>query len=656
MGTRIAFCLLLLGISFAGKGIAQENVCEWEPSFGLNDKHRKTDIHDKKEKTVEKEETGTTEESVNLEGTVKVGIIGNSEIPGAVHPDEDDGNPGDIFLWEFEDEEVEVPGEVDVSPDEDGGKPGDKILWEFEEEEVEVPEEMDVSPDEDGGKPGDKILWEFEEEEVEVPEEMDVSPDEEDGKPADNFLWEFVEDEAEVPEEMDVDPGKSEIGERTEQGGEGETGGERREEAAEEYIPENNGRPLNGREGEEGAGESIPVRIGGHYKLGTTWNFNRESPNDGERDRRGLSSLEAELGLELDMRLGGWKLFVSGRGLYDTAFGINGRGDYTDEVLDDYEKALELREAWGQGSIGESLDLKLGRQITVWGRSDNFRVTDLLNPLDNREPGLTDIEDLRMPAAMTKADYYMGDWKLSLIALHEHRFDKNPPFGHDFFPGKTAPPRDSEPARTLSNTGLAACLEWVSGNRDLSFYWASTYDDAVTFTPTQPPRGEHRRIKTVGVAGSWAVGDFLLIGEAAHTRGLRYMNDYGKTYSRTDLLAGMEYRGFTDTVISLDMMNRRLHGYGDHLSDSPEFPLRNDFQAALRITRNLMNEELELTALLVSMGVKAEHGGFQRFTAKYRINDDWRVTGNLVFYQSGTGVMENAGDNDRFALEICRGF
>ncbi len=49
-------------------------------------------------------------------------------------------------------------------------------------------------------------------------------------------------------------------------------------------------------------------------------------------------------------------------------------------------------------------------------------------------------------------------------------------------------------------------------------------------------------------------------------------------------------------------------------------------------------------------------GGFQRLSAKYRITDDRRVAGNLVFYQSGTGVMENAGDNDRFSLEICRGF
>ena len=36
---------------------------------------------------------------------------------------------------------------------------------------------------------------------------------------------------------------------------------------------------------------------------------------------------------------------------------------------------------------------------------DNLRVTDVLNPMDLRVPGLTDIDDLRLPVTMIKLDY-----------------------------------------------------------------------------------------------------------------------------------------------------------------------------------------------------------------------------------------------------------
>jgi len=63
------------------------------------------------------------------------------------------------------------------------------------------------------------------------------------------------------------------------------------------------------------------------------------------------------------------------------------------------------------------------------------RVTDILNPLDNRLPGMVDIKNLRLPVAMTKLDYYTGLWNLSGIMIHEARFDKTPVFNSDFYPG-----------------------------------------------------------------------------------------------------------------------------------------------------------------------------------------------------------------------------
>ena len=71
-----------------------------------------------------------------------------------------------------------------------------------------------------------------------------------------------------------------------------------------------------------------------------------------------------------------------------------------------------------------------------WGRSDTLRVLDVLNPVDNREPGLLDLVDLRLPVGMAKLSYYPHPgWSVTGIAIPEIRFSLDPPFGSDFFPG-----------------------------------------------------------------------------------------------------------------------------------------------------------------------------------------------------------------------------
>jgi hypothetical protein len=390
----------------------------------------------------------------------------------------------------------------------------------------------------------------------------------------------------------------------------------------------------------------------GYAKLGTAVNFAHHAPQGLETDWRDLTRLRAELQLEADYRLLDWKLFASAKGSYDLAYGLNGRDHYTPEVLDSYEEEIELGEAFVQGTLRRNLDVRLGRQIVVWGRSDNFRVTDILNPLDKREPGLTDIEDLRLPTAMSKIDYFQGPWQLSLVAVHEHRSSKLPPFGSDFYPSSTPAPAENSPDDTLGNTGLAMEVRAVMPGWDISFYEANLHADQITIVPSVPPVQEHPRINMTGAAMNTAHGNFLYILEAVHLRGLRFMTDYPEDHARTDLLAGIEYRGITDTTISLDLVNRHLHHFRPELSESPEAPQRNETQTALRIDRNLLHDRLTLTALLIFIDEWGRNGGLQRFTAKYDMADNWNITGGVIFYQSGPGALASIEDNDRVFMEI----
>ena len=91
-----------------------------------------------------------------------------------------------------------------------------------------------------------------------------------------------------------------------------------------------------------------------------------------------------------------WDSLISGNAFYNTVYRIRGRSQYNTETLESNETELEIREFSLRGTISDNFDLKIGRQIVVWGKSDSIRVVDILNPLDFREPGMIDIEDLDM--------------------------------------------------------------------------------------------------------------------------------------------------------------------------------------------------------------------------------------------------------------------
>jgi hypothetical protein len=413
-------------------------------------------------------------------------------------------------------------------------------------------------------------------------------------------------------------------------------------------------------------------------------------------DYGGLQRLRTRLNLQLDVDLPfEWKGRVAGFGFYDWAYLANGRNNYTREVLDEYEWEVDFQEVWVQGSLLDDLDLKVGRQIVNWGRSDSLRVLDVLNPLDNREPGLVDIEDLRRPVTMVKVDYYLGDWALSAIAIPEIRFSLNPRFGSDFAPvtaslgtfAAFASPED-KPSESFNNTQWAAALMGIFSGWDVSFHYARMYrdleylDPRVVLTDLGPPFGfvpipsagtelRHSRITLVGSGANYTIGSWLFKAEIAWIDGIDYTTSTLVALgplgfvdvptgivekSRLDFMGGIEYYGFTDTNIALEVVNRHIFGYRNDMR--PIFGLKeNTLETALRITRTFMNERLELTALGIVFGSYAQDGSVVRLDFRYDLRDALELGGGIVFYQKGDfAPFDTIKRNDRFFFEIKYSF
>ncbi len=405
------------------------------------------------------------------------------------------------------------------------------------------------------------------------------------------------------------------------------------------------------------------LTINGHLTLGSSYNVSHEAPKPGKTDWRGLSRLRSEFQVELEKNFSGsWKAFISGKAFYDAAYDIQGRHKYTSNLLNAYEKNMELLEAYVQGSLTGRLDIKVGRQIVVWGKSDNIRITDVLNPVDIREPGMTDIEDLRLPVSMTRLDYYLGDWNLTGIAIHEIRFNRMPEYGSDFYPATTPLPHENIPSDGGEHTEYAVALNGTFSGWDLSFYWADLYNDMAhpevvsTGFPIRMER-KHAPMEMFGTAFNAAVGNWLFKTEAAYLNGFKYFNSGTKTYSRTDVLAGIEYSGFKDITVSIEGAQRHINRFEDLLKRAPDYAVRNEFQSVFRITAKQLNDALELTFLASTYGVTGQDGSLQRVSAKYDLTDDLNIMGGIVMYQSGDRFMYSTiGDNDRIFFKIKYSF
>jgi hypothetical protein len=415
----------------------------------------------------------------------------------------------------------------------------------------------------------------------------------------------------------------------------------------------------------EAADEERWWDVSGSFEASASYNYRRHQSRTGT-NYKGLQRLRSRLNLALDLDLPDYEYFRDGKvklegwGFYDVAYAINGRSHYTEAVLDQYELDAEVGEAWFQGSPNDFLDIKVGRQIVIWGRSESLRVLDILNPLDNREPGRVDIEDLRRPLGMAKVDAFLGDWSLSLIAIPEVRFDRTPVPGSDFYQvSKLAPiPREKKP-KNFGDGEYAARLMGIFSGWDVSLHGAWFWNDAprldLRLGFPRPLTLVHDRLWMVGSGGNYTFGSWLLKYEVAYTDGLGFAASSGDE-ARGDILLGIEYYGFTDTTIVLEGVNRHIFDHEPAIR-SVSAVRQNMQEFSLRATKNFWNDTLHVTVVGIGFGYDLSFGSVVRLDVSYDIQDALKISGGILLYQNGDyPPLNQIGRNDRLLLQIKYSF
>jgi hypothetical protein len=302
---------------------------------------------------------------------------------------------------------------------------------------------------------------------------------------------------------------------------------------------------------------------------------------------------------------------------------IKNYSDFSTNINNDYD-IYDINELTLNVKLDEESDFTFGRQIIVWGKSDNIRITDKINSLNNTTPGIVDIEDLRRGRLLSKLDFYNGNWTYSGIFMHEARFSLLPEPGSDYYnPQLFSKAIRKGPSDNDGNFAFSA-----SGNfqgQDIVFYFLKDYVDNTSF-----------KSRMTAVAYNKVINSFSLKSE------LSYNDNYenNNVDSVVDSMLGIEYNGISDGSLSFEVANKN-----------------NTIQYATRYSQSFLNQTLDVSLLHSSYKKNGSGGGFTRLWSDYAINDSISLSTGLIYYHSGSNILfDSIKNNDRFFTSIKYNF
>lgn len=391
-------------------------------------------------------------------------------------------------------------------------------------------------------------------------------------------------------------------------------------------------------------------QLGGSFRTATPHSYPYTQPNGL------LAELKGEFDLMVKRRFASQlTVFAHAEVSHDFAIQINGSDEYPEEYKSDVEKQFELKEAWLEKSVTPWFDFKLGRQIVPWGTSETLRVVDVVNPLDLRNFGMTDIEDIRLAQTMSRFDFYSGPWDITALIIHETRQNKIPVEGSDFYLLDQPFPPVLDPESSLENTQFAVSITGRFKGCDTGLYLAQVYDHSpyLEFDSNLNPVLKYSKIKMLGATGVFPVKNFLFRTEVAFLDDLKFSSIPGKEKSGLDVLLGADFSGLKNTIISVEFVNRHIFSFEPVMVFEPARNREDQLEYVFRINRTFMNETVSCSLVAAFAGEKGEDGSFQRIDTEYKWSDNTTLTLGAIFYHGGDNIIyEKIKNNDRVFCAI----
>ena len=327
---------------------------------------------------------------------------------------------------------------------------------------------------------------------------------------------------------------------------------------------------------------------------------------------------------------------------------------------------LELREAYLSYAKG-NFDLRVGRQIVVWGVADALRVTDCVSPFDYTEFLAQDYDDIRMPVNGLRAKYTRGSVTLEAVCNPVVDFfvlptdERNPwairlpsaplPYTTDLESGK--------PEKKIKNMEFGGRASVNLSGIDFSVSALRTWNKLPALCPalsgdgrTLHISGQYCRMTMLGADCSLPVGQFVLRAEVAEYIGEAQGRGLGQNAVRRNTLnalAGVDWYPGNDWNISVQYCHKYTSGNLAALSI-----YRNAGLATARLSKELLHNTLKLSTFAY---IDVASGGiFNRLSASYSLNDDIELTAGYDYFHANKGKFAMYGKNSEAWVKMKYSF
>jgi len=349
------------------------------------------------------------------------------------------------------------------------------------------------------------------------------------------------------------------------------------------------------------------------------------------------NSMRSRLRINLTAQSGSSILFAS----------VNGEKNH----LLEEKTEVEVREIWFEYA-SFSWDVRIGRQIFVWGNSDGIAITDIISPGDYSEYITRDFDDIRMPvnAFQFRLLPHWGSAEVIWLPVFEPAVypSSDSPWSAEV----TVPEEDlidaaSTPEYSLRNSEVAGKVSVYSSGMDLAVSAIYTWDDTPALHRYVDNNIVHwkpiyHRTGILGAEVSFPVGEAVIRGEAAFING-HYFND-SESFDRTiekDLvkaLLGYDWYPSTNWMISMQTAANWIPEHTESMLEE-----KHELQATLNLSRQFLRQTLEVKNMLY-LGITGEDV-YDRVEASYNVTDASEISiGADIFRgtdESGFGQFES---------------
>lgn len=313
---------------------------------------------------------------------------------------------------------------------------------------------------------------------------------------------------------------------------------------------------------------------------------------------------------------------------------LDAEKNWTIPALDGFS----VREAWLE-HVGSGWDLRVGRQLIIWGKADGVRITDNICPTDFSDYLNRNIDEMRIPVTAAKLRFLSNTLTTEFIWIPEFRPAKlatgNNPWALDHALAYPLPVRTHGPGKpsawSLEDSEFAMRVSSYMAGFDVSLSAFYTWDDTASGSMSVRDGGdgmreivldrEYRRIMIYGFDFARPWSDFVFRGEAAYFQGRRLSTSAGGS-ERHDVLkylAGVDWTPGGNWSVTAQLLDEFILNYDRSLAAEEHTP-----QATLNVSRTFFHEQLTVSDMVYLSLNDGEF--FNRLQAAYELADGMELT------------------------------